>query len=128
MAAGRVKPTGKWDSARVYWSRRKNHPDAKFLMSRAWRDGIREQQLNKQPLCEFCLLLGQVKAAAQVDHRRVPNGDSDLQRDADNLRSICAEHHGMKTRAQGKGKLRLGVRPDGWPIEVDTVTGEVIGG
>ena len=88
--------TDKAESQRRYWDKRKDHPDAKFIRSRAWRDDLRLAQLNAFPLCQFCELIGKVVGADQVDHKRVPNGDPDLQCDPDNLRSLCASCHGRK--------------------------------
>ena len=75
-----------------------------------------------------CVLVGKVVAADQVDHRIPPNGDEFLQRDPNNLRSLCASCHGRKTRAQGrKDKLLvIGLQPTGWLIRVNIETGEVL--
>jgi 5-methylcytosine-specific restriction endonuclease McrA len=119
----------KADSQRRYWEKRKDHPDARFIRSRVWRDGLRLAQLNAFPLCQFCLLLGKLVSADQVDHRVVPNGDEALQCDPDNLRSLFAVCHGRKTRAQGrKDKLLvIGIDPNsGWTIKVNIETGEIV--
>ena len=41
-------------------------------------------------LCNHCEQMGQVTPADQVDHIQVPNGDRVLQRDSENLMSLCA--------------------------------------
>ena len=50
-AGAKLMAYDKADSQRRYWSKRKDHPDAKFIRSRAWRDGLRLMQLNAEPLC-----------------------------------------------------------------------------
>jgi 5-methylcytosine-specific restriction endonuclease McrA len=68
----------------------------------------------RNPLCRHCEWLGKVSAGRQVDHVTVPNGDPRLQRDPENLMSLCAEHHSKKTRAQDKGKPHLLGRDSEW--------------
>jgi 5-methylcytosine-specific restriction protein A len=97
------------------------HPaDARFLQSREWRDRIQPLQLARHPLCNHCEQMGRVTPAAQVDHIQVPNGDRVLQRDSENLMSLCAPCHSRKTRAQGSKKRRWLYTPlDGWSVFVE---------
>lgn len=101
---------------------RKDDPDRKFLQSRWWREKGRPAQLGRERLCQFCRLMGKVTRATQVDHIIRPRGDQALQRDPDNWRSLCADHHQQKSlwerRADGR-PLRIGVGRDGWPIEIN---------
>lgn len=100
---------------------RADDPDRKFIQSREWRERIRPAQLRREPLCRFCMALGQVNTAEQVDHIKRPRGDRTLQRDPDNFQSLCAEHHGMKSswertnQRNGTNRpLVLGTTRDGW--------------
>ncbi len=74
----------------------RNPADDAFLKSREWRDKIRPVQMARYPLCADCLLLGRTELAEQIDHLVVPNGNVTLQRDFNNLRSLCAGHHAEK--------------------------------
>ena len=69
-------PAASTDKAELqhrYWDKRKDHPDAKFIRSRAWRDDLRLSTSSMRiPLCQFCELIGKVVGADQVDHKRVP--------------------------------------------------------
>jgi hypothetical protein len=103
---------------------RADDPDRRFLQSREWRERIRPRQLRHEPLCTFCIALGEIKIAEQVDHIRRPRGDRQLQRDPANFQSLCAAHHQMKSlwerRVEATGKaevLIIGHRPDGWRVE-----------
>ena len=104
---------------RRYWEQRRNHPDAQFLRTEQWKK-IRLMQLGRQPLCEDCLLLGVTTKGEEVDHVQVPNGDVRLQRDLANLRTLCKNHHSMKTRADqraGDRKRIIGYNAEsGFPI------------
>lgn len=100
---------------------RKDDPDRKFLQSRRWRERIRPAQLAREPLCEFCKLLGFVQRADSVDHIRRPRGDRLLQIDPANFQSLCSDHHQAKSlweRRNDGRPLVIGVAPDGWTITV----------
>jgi 5-methylcytosine-specific restriction endonuclease McrA len=107
-------PSRRYEADKRYSEKRKSHPDQRFLQTRYWRDCLRPAQLRKQPLCEKCSELGRVTAAEQVDHIKVPNGDYSLQRDPNNLRSLCASCHALKTRGKRYSK-EVGL--DGMPID-----------
>ena len=65
---------------------------------KVWR-AHREAQLNKQPLCEHCLLINRVTPATDVDHK---NGRADRESDyvSTNYQSLCKACHGTKTRSE----------------------------
>jgi 5-methylcytosine-specific restriction protein A len=103
---------------------RADDPDRRFLQSREWRERIRVDQLQREPLCMFCIAMGEIKVAEQVDHIKRPRGDWRLQRDPENFQSLCAPHHQMKSlwerRVEASGKdemLIIGYRTDGWRVE-----------
>lgn len=105
---------------------RSDDPDRRFLQSRVWREKIRPTQLRREPLCRFCMALGQINVAEQVDHITRPRGDHNLQHDPSNFQSLCAPHHGAKSkweRGNVTRPLRLGTSLDGWTI---TATGGTV--
>jgi len=66
-----------------------------------WR-AVRQQQLQRHPLCEHCLAQGRTTAAGEVDHiRAVRRGGAML--DADNLQSLCKPCHSRKTAIHDGG-------------------------
>jgi 5-methylcytosine-specific restriction endonuclease McrA len=96
---------------------RRDDPDRKFLQSRVWREKIRPAQLAREPLCRFCGVLGRLTLAEHIDHIKRPRGDYRLQRNPENFQSLCAEHHGMKSkweRGDTTKPLVIGRTPDGW--------------
>jgi 5-methylcytosine-specific restriction protein A len=80
----------------------RNPLDNAFLHTPAW-EKIRRMALAREPLCRHCKAIGRVVAASQVDHILVPNGNTALQRDLENMQALCHRHHSMKTRHQDKG-------------------------
>lgn len=90
-----------------------------FLQSRVWREHVRPWQLAREPLCQWCKALDCVVIADDVDHVKRPKDDALLERDADNLQSLCKSHHSAKTRweaAGGKGVLIVGYDARGYPV------------
>ena len=107
-------------------SRYRNEPHLRFLKSREWAERIRPRQLRVEPLCRFCRALGYVTVADHVDHIIRPGTDFHLQRDPANLQSLCAEHHGTKTRCEEgncEQALVIGHDQSGWPITWTPATG-----
>jgi 5-methylcytosine-specific restriction endonuclease McrA len=80
----------------------RNPYDDAFLHGPEWPK-IRRMALTREPLCRHCSLIGKVAPATQVDHITPPYGDVTLQRDLENMQSLCASHHSTKTRNQAKG-------------------------
>lgn len=74
---------------------------------RYWRNGIRRQQLRREPLCRECMKQGVLTEANEVDHI-----DGDNMNDAPgNLQSLCKPCHSRKTVAE-QGALSPGRKPD----------------
>lgn len=97
-----------------------------FLESRVWREHVRPRQLALEPLCQWCKALDYVEIATDVDHIKRPNGDPALERNPDNLQSLCKAHHSVKTRWEdggSKGTLIVGYDVGGWPVSWSPDTG-----
>jgi 5-methylcytosine-specific restriction protein A len=101
---------------------RRDDPDRRFLQCREWREHIRPRQLEREPLCRFCLALGRKVRADHIDHIKRPRGDYRLQRDPANFQSLCSSHHAQKSRWE-RGDMRrqlcIGVQVDGWLVFAD---------
>lgn len=98
-----------------------SEPEQRLYASREWREHIRPAQLRREPLCRFCDALGVVQEAEQVDHITRPKGDHTLQRDPDNLQSLCKVHHAAKSaweRKSSPGDLLIGHDRNGWPVKL----------
>ena len=80
---------------------RKTQPDRRGLTGRPWRR-LRAQVLARdRHLCVICLKAGRVTEANEVDHIvAVAHGGGDAM---DNLQSLCARCHGIKTALEGQG-------------------------
>jgi 5-methylcytosine-specific restriction protein A len=77
---------------------------------RKW-ERIRKQKLQRDPLCEACLQVGEIVPAEVVDHRTPiskEGREKHLAAEAfvslDELASLCAPHHNAKTRAEQLGE------------------------
>ena len=80
-----------------------------------WRK-IARAQLQKHPLCKFCLELGQVTPATVADHVEPHKGDP-MKFWFGALQSLCKQHHDS-----GKRNIELhgysdDVGDDGWPTD-----------
>lgn len=76
---------------------------------------LREQQLSRQPICEFCLEGETVTAADTVDHVRPHKGDEQLFFDPDNLQSLCKHCHDSAKQRIERGQTVVRFGADGWP-------------
>ena len=73
-----------------------------FYHSAAWKR-LRMAQLRRAPLCEACRAEGRTTIATVADHvvpRRLWKGPVSPDT-LENLRSLCAPHHGAARREQG---------------------------
>ena len=80
------------------WESRRNGNHAMYNRW-VWRKpgGIRDQVLNRDPLCVECLKVGAVEPSTQADHVRPHCGDEDAFYDMDNLQGLCSACHSRKT-------------------------------
>jgi 5-methylcytosine-specific restriction endonuclease McrA len=78
----------------------------RFYQRSIWKR-LRADQLSKSPLCKICRERGVMVAAAVVDHIIPFVSVSDpLALDADNLQSLCLSCHSVKTRRDGRGRVK----------------------
>lgn len=75
----------------------------------------RLRRLRAEPLCRDCAHAGIVHEATVPDHI-VPlaHGGSD---EDSNIRSLCREHHLMRTAEQFGLRRKVRIGADGWPAE-----------
>jgi 5-methylcytosine-specific restriction protein A len=55
--------------------------------------------------------------ATVCDHIRPHKGDAELFWSSTNLQGLCAPHHDSTKQAEEKGRKRVQIGPDGWPVE-----------
>lgn len=73
----------------------------------------RARWLRLHPLCVECQRAGRVTAATVPDHIvALVNGGQDTE---ENLQSLCAPCHEIKTARDLGYKVRAKIGPDGWP-------------
>ena len=78
----------------------------------------RKQQLQAEPLCRICQVMGIVPVATVADHVEPHRGDRALFFGGP-LQSLCAGHHsGAKQQAEAAGKRVTVIGQDGWPVEL----------
>lgn len=109
-------------SERLYDAKRRNDkPGRRFYSLAIWRgpDGLRLQQLRRQPLCERHLAKGGVVAADTVNHRTPHKGDWDLFRDPANHESVCKDCHDIIIQAEEARGHAVGCDDAGRPIATD---------
>lgn len=84
-------------------------PWARWYNRAVWRR-LRVVQLNRQPLCEDCLVADppRITAATEVDHEKPHRGDWALFADPKNLKSRCKPCHSRKTATEDSGFARKG--------------------
>lgn len=86
-----------------------------FIRSGEWKR-IRLDQLKREPLCRFCREMGKTTGATEVDHIEPCKDDPIKQRDAANLRSLCAPCHAPLRHAYARGYSNA-IGPDGYPTD-----------
>lgn len=75
----------------------------------------REEQFNRQPLCEMCLLSEEITAANTADHIRPHRGDPVLFWEGA-LQSLCAPCHSQLKQREELGQVVIRHDANGWPI------------
>lgn len=84
--------------------------------TKAWKE-LRLAQLQRQPLCVYCLAAGKDTAANVVDHIKAHKGDLFLFHEPSNLQSLCKVcHDAIKGTLERSGVLP-GCGPDGLPLD-----------
>jgi len=83
-----------------------------------WRK-LRLQQLNKEPLCAYCLKFdNRYTQATVVDHVTKHEGSEELFYSASNLQSLCEFHHNSyKQRLEKRNVQAIGCDEDGNPLD-----------
>jgi len=73
-------------------------------------DRLRDAQLAKDPFCAECRGEHLLTPASVADHIKPHKGDPKLFYDADNLQSMCKQHHDRKTAKEdgGFGNPKIG--------------------
>lgn len=98
--------------------------DHRSAEARQWRklyrtvrwQRLRERQLSAEPLCRYCLVSEDITVADVVDHIKEHKGDERLFFDADNLQSLCKQHHDSTKQREERGQTVIHFGPDGWPV------------
>lgn len=84
--------------------------------TRQWKR-LREAQLERCPLCNFCAREGRVVAAQVVDHIQPHRGIERTFFDPTNLQSLCKScHDSTKQQIETKGYAN-NIGSDGWPLD-----------
>lgn len=90
----------------------------RWYKTTAWLK-LRQWQLQLHPLCVMCEAEGRVTAASVADHVRPHRGDRVAFFDAENLQSLCEQHHNTaKQREEHRGFSGL-IGLDGYPVSPD---------
>ncbi|QJQ03928.1 HNH endonuclease [Herbaspirillum rubrisubalbicans Os34] len=78
---------------------------------------LRHHQLQKEPLCRFCLEQKRVSAATLVDHIEPHRGVEEKFYDPANLQSLCKPcHDSIKQQMEKSGVMR-GCDESGLPLD-----------
>ena len=86
-----------------------------WYADRKWR-AKRKVQLDREPLCRFCLALGKVEAATICDHVVPHRGDRESFWKGE-VQSLCAQcHSSAKQSLEATGVIQ-GVDTTGFPID-----------
>jgi len=81
-----------------------------------WRN-IRKRQLEREPLCRYCLARGEVTPAVICDHKVPHRGDTERFYEPSNLQSLCKRCHDSDKQREERGKEPIQpVGLDGWPV------------
>jgi 5-methylcytosine-specific restriction endonuclease McrA len=86
----------------------------KWYKTKLWLD-LRNVQLSRKPLCEWCH--PRITVATEVHHDIPHRGVWSLFNDPDNLVSLCKRCHDSRAQALEKRGYDDVVGDDGWPID-----------
>ena len=88
-------------------SKRRDIPYKHLYKTKYWQQ-LRQQVLNKQPLCVECLKAKRITPATVVDHIKPHKGNEKLFYNLKNLQSMCKSCHDRKTtKEDGRWKRRV---------------------
>lgn len=76
---------------------------------------LRADQLQREPLCRFCLEAGVVTPATVCDHVR-PHRDNEAAFWRGPFQSLCAGCHDKHKQREEHGRVVHTFGPDGWPL------------
>lgn len=116
------KPMDRRERNREYDARRRREKPHRALYDLAiWRGktGLRQQQLNRQPLCERHLRQGQNVPATTVNHRKPHKGDWALFVEPANHESVCKDCHDQIIQAEEVRGYAIGSDVSGRPLDPD---------
>lgn len=101
-----VKPDQRSPAAQAYRS---------LYRTPEWR-ALKKRRLEAEPLCRTCARLGRSTPATVCDHIRPHRGDRVLFFDLANTQALCETHHSSNKQAAERGRPRVAVGADGWPL------------
>lgn len=114
QAPRHLRPARKLDNKQHDARRREAKPWRKWYSLEIW-GRIRARVLAEQPLCVLCARRGRTVAASVVDHHPPHKGDWD-KFIAGPFRSLCKPCHDSPAQAAERGRQRVMVGADGWPV------------
>lgn len=88
----------------------------KLYATKDWKH-LRKAKLQRNPLCERCMIGGYVEQATVVHHKIPHKGNRQLFYDIENLQSLCKPHHDGEAQAEEMMGFSTAVDVDGWPID-----------
>lgn len=81
-----------------------------------WRR-LRQAKLQRNPICERCLVNRYVEKATVVHHIIAHKGNRVLFFDMNNLQSLCKPHHDGEAQSEELRGYSTAVDNDGWPLD-----------
>lgn len=99
--------------------RDRENPWRKWYRTSKWRRR-RAKQLAMEPLCRMCAARGRVTPASVADHVIPHRGDEHLFWHGE-LQSLCKPCHDSDKQAMERGRTRVRVGLDGYPVQPSNV-------
>lgn len=87
----------------------------KLYDTKAWKQR-RLYQLGLEPLCRFCMVIGNVTPATVADHMVPHRGDPDLFFNGE-LQSLCSSCHSSAKQREENGSYSGAADLDGYPLD-----------
>jgi 5-methylcytosine-specific restriction protein A len=82
-----------------YDRNRRNPERARFYRSKEWR-ALRDAKIRRNPLCERCLIAGNLTKAEIVHHKKEIHDRPDLRLNIGNLESVCQACHNREHKGK----------------------------